>query len=304
MKAIVVWLWNDPLLEKAEAAPAPPKPPFVPPVDLPKMVPGLRVDMQPKLTWRQRQAWRIAQGLPRRGNRPQQPAFPGGKIRPPRVFTAHHVNIAQKMFARHFNEPHKFICIADPDAAEGLSADVTYVPTPAAAIAVAHHRSPEGNRFPSCYRRLWSYSPEAKALADRILVVDIDVVVTRDVAPFWKPDADFVGWVPERAWGQQHRFGGGIYMLKTGTRTKVWTEFNGGAIVRARAAGFRGSDQAWMSYMLRDKEAYWPRNSGIHSVREMGPQLDLPDGARIVQFNGNRKPWDYTRIPWVAQHWR
>jgi hypothetical protein len=225
------------------------------------------------------------------------PAF-----RPPRLFLPAHVNIAQKMFARHLKEPHRFICIADTN--EGLSSEVEFLKTPAAAAAVANLRSPEGPRFPSCYRRLWSFSDEARALGDRILVVDIDIVLTGDVAPLFQMPGDFVGWVPERAWGQQHRFGGGIYMLTPGTRTSIWDRFKGYESIReARTAGYRGSDQAWMSYTLSAKEPYWPRNSGIHSVRELGASLDLPKGARIVQFNGHKKPWHYKQ-GWVADHWR
>lgn len=298
MKSVVVWLWNDPETAEPEprvVLPGPPQPPA------PKPVPNVRLDMQPKLSWRERQIWRAQHGYGQRPKRRPQQAFHERAPRPARIFTPAHVNIAQKMVARHLKEPHRFICVAD--SKEGLAPEVEFLQTPPAAAAVAHLRSPEGNRFPSCYRRLWSFSDDARVLGERIMVIDIDFVATADISSLFKMTADFVGWVPERAWGQQHRFGGGQYLLTPGTRTAVWTKFNAGAIATARAAGFRGSDQAWMSYTLRDKETYWPRNSGIHSVRELGPGFELPSGARIVHFNGHRKPWHY-KSGWVAQHWR
>ena len=215
----------------------------------------------------------------------------------------------QRMCARHLTTPHRFICITDKS--DGLDPAVEFLQTPPTAAALGGLASPEGVRFPSCYRRLWTFSKEAKMLGDCVIVTDIDVVVTRDFSNLFEfePEANFMGWLPETCWGKQHRFGGGIYRLVPGTRTEVWTRFSGGnSIMEARLAGFRGSDQAWISYVLSRKERYWSRGSGIHSVRELGHTLALPKGARIVQFNGNRKPWDYARVsgyaPWISANWR
>jgi hypothetical protein len=57
-------------------------------------------------------------------------------------------------------------------------------------------KSPEGPRFPSSYRRLWTFSDDARLLGDRVMMIDIDAVVTGDLGPLFAPDDDFVGWVP------------------------------------------------------------------------------------------------------------
>lgn len=226
-----------------------------------------------------------------------------------RQFAPEHVNSLQKMCARYLPEPHRFICVADkPDK---LSTKVEFLKTPPAAAALARLRSPEGERFPSCYRRLWNFSDEAKILGDRLLCIDIDLVVLNDLAPLYDmlPN-DFVGWRPYRDWGRKLRYGGGIYALTPGARTKVWTDFKGSvSIAEARAAGFRGSDQAWISYKLGPGEPYWGRDAGIYSVRDLGSSLDLPWDARVVQFNGKLKPWHYMGRKhgpgnWVGKHWR
>lgn len=220
-----------------------------------------------------------------------------------RPYLPEHVNSLQKQFARHLPEKHRFICVADSDS--GFSPDVEVIITPKAAANVSRHRSPEGARFPSCYRRLWTFSEEARVLGDWVMLVDIDMVVTRDVTPLWLEGHDFVGWRPMRDWGTKRRFGGGIYLLRPGTRTRVWTDFTGAAsIQRARAAGFRGSDQAWISYCLAGKEVCWEQRSGIYSIRDMkGTESRLPADARLVQFNGPTKPWQST-LPWVRDHFR
>jgi hypothetical protein len=98
--------------------------------------------------------------------------------------------------------------------------------------------------------------------------------------------------------------------MKTGTRAKVWDEFAAdphGAIHAAKGAGFRGSDQAWLSYKLADKEPYWGRDAGIYSIRDFGGSQDLPHDARLVQLNGPKKPWAYAPGDvgsWVYHAWR
>src|SRR5690606_10771317 len=99
------------------------------------------------------------------------------------------------------------------------------------------------------------------------------------------------------------RVGGGLYLLRTGTRTDVFDRFNGpSSIAEARAAGYRGSDQAWLSYVLKGCPVYGPE-AGLYSLRDMdnGRRPPPPD-ARLVQHNGTRKPWS-SRVPWVRRAW-
>ncbi len=222
-----------------------------------------------------------------------------------RKYRPEHVNVMQRMFARTLTVPHRFICVADE--AKGFAPEVEVVITPPAALEAGRLRSPEGPRFPSCYRRLWTFSDEAcSVLGERVFLTDIDIVLTGDLAPVVSRDEDFVGWRPLARWGKRDdRIGGGMYLLKTGTRTRVWSDFNGAkSIAVARGHGFRGSDQAWLSYCLAGKEVCWPQKSGIYSIRDMkGMEHKLPGDAIVVHFNGATKPWD-SPIKWVREYWR
>lgn len=219
-----------------------------------------------------------------------------------RRYLPEHVNTLQRMVARHLPEKHRFICVAD--SSKGFSPAVEVVITPPEALKVARFKTPEGARFPSCYRRLWTFSEAAKALGERVLMIDVDLVVLRDLTPIFDRTEDFVGWRPFRDWGAQLRFGGGIYLLTPGTRTHVWDDFNGEESIRkARSKGFRGSDQAWISYKLGATEKYFGRESGIYSIRDMrGTEHMPPSDARLVQFNGPVKPWE-SKLPWVRVKW-
>jgi hypothetical protein len=219
-----------------------------------------------------------------------------------RPYQPEHVNTLRKAVARHMSLPHRFICVAD--SKDGFDPEVEVFLTPPEARQVGRLRTPEGGRFPSCYRRLWNFSEGAKALGDKLFCVDIDWVPVRDLSPIFERTEDFVGWRPYRDWGRKLRFGGGSYLLRAGTRTTVWSDFKGEPSIRAaRVAGFRGSDQAWLSYKLGGREPYYGREAGIYSIRDMkGSEEKLPADARMVHFNGPNKPWR-SDLAWVKEHW-
>lgn len=220
-----------------------------------------------------------------------------------RDFRPAHVNVLQRMMARHLPAPHRFICVAD--SAAGFDPGVEVYVTPQAARDVGRLRNPEGPRFPSCYRRLWMFSRDARELGEVVLVLDIDLVVTGDLASVVARQEPFVGWRPRMTWGGPDRIGGGIYLLRTGLHTEVWDSFRGqSSISAARAAGYRGSDQAWLSYRLGSRCAVWSERSGLYSIRDMRDgRLPLPSDALLVQFNGPTKPWT-SQLGWVKSHWR
>lgn len=220
-----------------------------------------------------------------------------------RDYSAEHVNVLARMIKRRLSLPHRFICITDSH--EGLDNGVTWFPTPEAVTSLRRMQSPEGGRFPSCYRRLWMWSDAARELGDRVMLIDIDLTAHAELTPLFDRRADFVGWRPRAQWGQPTRYGGGLYLLTPGTRTHVWTSFDGNKSVRtARANGFRGSDQAWISFALGHAEDVWPDDAGLYSIRDIqNGKLPLPRDARLVQFNGPQKPWN-TQLAWAREAWR
>lgn len=220
-----------------------------------------------------------------------------------REFLPAHVNVLRRMVGRHYEAPHRFVCVTD--AASGFDPGIEVFPTPAAALRLAKLPSPEGGRFPSCYRRLWAFSAEAAELGDRLVVMDVDLVILGDLAPLVARAEPFVGWRPLAGWGGKRRIGGGLYMLTPGARLDVWTSFQPpGSIAEARAAGFRGSDQAWLSYRLAASCPVWGPEAGLYSIRDLANgRAALPRDARLVQFNGPVKPWQ-SPLSWVRANWQ
>ncbi len=219
----------------------------------------------------------------------------------PRGFEPEQVNLLARQVNEHLSFPYRFICITDET--EGFDDGVDVMPLPDEAREIANVPTAQGKeRFPSCYRRLWTFSQGAKVLGDVVLVLDIDCFIVGSLDPLFDfmPDADFVGWNPVQAWGKT-KVGGGTWRHCPGTRTKLWENFSQRDALRIKDLGFNGSDQAILSYYLSD-EPVFPQDWILN--RQDMRRLDgkAPEIAKIVHCNGPRNMKGFLNIddvPWV-----
>lgn len=214
------------------------------------------------------------------------------------------VNTLQRMVARHYPDPHTFVCVTDD--AEGIDTDhVRIVP---AWNDFARVPSPHAGNKPSCYRRLRLFKPDiGETLGSRIVSLDLDCVVTGDLRPVWNRPEPFV------IWGDTNRrtlYNGSMILLTAGAKPQLWTDFDPRTSpARAHAAGNFGSDQAWISFRLGPGQAMWKRGDGVLSFRNDLLRFHggrLPAEARIVFFHGPSDPWDTAvqeRYPWIKKHY-
>lgn len=225
-----------------------------------------------------------------------------------RGFESQHVNVLLSMLTRHYHEPFELVCITDDT--QGLDSRIETLPLPVTGFE--HLPNPSGEKypqmrkdFPSCYRRLWVFSDEAKVLGKRIICIDIDVIVTGDITHLARKDASFVGWSSARfGW---NKIAGGLYGLVPGSHTDVWTDFDPDRSPKiAAAAGNNGSDQAWMSYKLYPPAQVWGDEDGIMKINWVGQHYPL-DRARLIFTNGQNPPWSpplQKKYPWILKYWR
>jgi hypothetical protein len=213
------------------------------------------------------------------------------------------VNVLRRMVARHYEAPHRFVCITDDPV--GLDPEVEVVPLWPDFAAVP---SPHGDKNPSCYRRLRLYAPDiASVMGPRFVSLDLDCVITGDLRPVWDRPEDIV------LWGGTHpttAYNGSMVLMTAGARPQVWTQFDPHRSPElARRARCYGSDQGWVSYCLGPREARWSTADGVYSFRNdlRHRRGGLPAGARIVMFHGRFDPWSpevQRQHPWVQEHWR
>jgi len=200
---------------------------------------------------------------------------------PERFFLPLHVNTLYRMLAANYRNPFRFVCITDDG--EGLLPEIETLPLP----DMVDIPAPNGDRFPSCYRRLWLWSAEAaQVLPGQVVCMDIDLVITGDVTELFTRSEDCVMWAdPDH---KSIKYSGGLWLIRTGTRTHVWDDFDPIESPKlTRAAGLLGSDQAWLSYCL-DGEAVWTRKDGIYRTRNLTPDCE----PLLIQTPNNKsKPW-------------
>jgi len=219
-------------------------------------------------------------------------------------FESEHVNVLFRMIDRHFSGAYRKICVTD-DAA-GIEPGIEVVPLWPDFSDVPN---PNGRHNPSCYRRLKLFAPDAASIVgERVVVMDLDTVIVGDLTDLFSRQEDFVIWgqsdYPKTQW-----YNGSLWMLKTGTRPRVWTEFDPKTSpTLAAKAGKKGSDQGWFGYVLGPNEATWNTQDGVYSYRVHLSRLGwkLPANAKVVCFHGKVDPWHYDaqQHPWVRSNWQ
>lgn len=214
-------------------------------------------------------------------------------------FESQHVNTLRRMVARHYPDPHRFICITDDPA--GLDPEIEVVPMWNDHADVPN---PTGGGRPSCYRRLKLWDPAiAEVVGPRFVMLDVDVVICGDLRPLWNRTEDVVMWKsPTLEWP----YNGAMFMANAGARPQVWTDFDPVESPKATtAAGYRGSDQAWISHKLGWDEAVWTQRCGVYyfGAKGIGRTDPLPANAKIVFTTGGNAPW-VLKQEWVRKHYR
>lgn len=233
-----------------------------------------------------------------------------------------HLVTMQAMLARRLSLPHDIVCITDRPQD---------VPSGMRTFDVVHTLPKRGQDF-NCIRRMWLYGgkpdkakPWPGDLGDRLLQLDLDVVLTDDITPLVDRPDPLVIWKSESTVRTNRPHGWAynatVLLLTPGARRDVWDRYSADRRQIEREADIDGwdvktnSDQAIATYLLKDGPlAYWTSADGIYSYRAFaGPDgmkdRGLPDGCRIVSFHGRRGARHpgakalQERSPWIVEHW-
>lgn len=162
--------------------------------------------------------------------------------------------------------------------------------------------------LPGCLCRLRTFSPTWQAdngisPGDRIVIVDLDMVITRSLAGLFDRPEPFCILQGVNT-SNPGLFNGSLWLLTAGYRPDVWADFSLERISSLPYYAFP-SDQGWLEHMIPDAGAFGP-GTGVYGFGKRGwpPGPALPANARMVAFFGWRDPSKFTYIPWVQQNWR
>lgn len=217
---------------------------------------------------------------------------PGGRT----YYSDAHVRIWADMVRRNLSLPHTLAVVTDLPGDYG---GIEVIKPPGDFEDVTIPTWTRGR--PQCHRRLSMFRPDAAQLfgADRLVQMDLDVVVTDSLDPLLDLEDDFR---IARGTSSSRSYNGSLWLIRCGARPRVFTEFTRD---RAVAAGRKhvGSDQSWLHHILGSKERTWGVEAGVVSWHS---RQSVP-APRLVTFPGALKPWRLAELgsdATVSQHYR
>ena len=209
--------------------------------------------------------------------------------------TPEDVRIWDSMIARNLTLPHRRVCITHrPDLIDFMETipiyDSKHVPGTCALKLMTWHRDVE------------------EILGKRIVVMDIDCVVTGNLDPLFDRPEDVVLWKNPNYEkdGRRGFYQGSMQLLAAGARPFLFDDFDPKTTPRMLNRRFGGAEQAWISERLNTSwpepgwewtEPHWTEADGVYGAGRLfdgkvgaGVQTELPDNARIVFTPGDRAP--------------
>lgn len=232
------------------------------------------------------------------------------------AYGAHYVNKLRAMVGRHLSRPFRFICFTDDTS--GIGEGVELRPMPEIEVPERYRVSP--------WRKLAVFTPGLAGLEGKTLFLDLDVVVTGSIDPFFDY-SDKLAIIEN--WTQRGRGIGNssVFCFEAGRYGHVLERYYA---EMDTLFNHHRTDQSFLSETLgREGLAFWPdawvRSFKVHCLPG-GPMNwlrtpHLPEDARIVAFHGHPKPdeaiegrWPKAKwpgklykhvrpTPWVAEHW-
>lgn len=162
-----------------------------------------------------------------------------------------------------------------------------------------------------CLCRLRMFSPlwqRANGIkeGDRIVMLDLDMVITGPLDPLFDTDRDFAILQGANA-ANPCPYNGSVIQIRAGAHADVWDDFSLEAVAKVPKYEFP-DDQGWLWHKIPRAPEAWKvgPTSGIYAFKKpQWPRGDaLPAGARLVCFPGHRDPVMFKNLPWIQEFWR
>ncbi len=243
------------------------------------------------------------------------------------TFAPAHVVILRNMVRRHLKFPHEFVVVTDdlmpkapgfsPDSAErdGLTDIVDYWrENGIRAVPLDMSKHVPGTVFARLCMRNKRYA--AGLIGRRILNLDLDMVIVKDITPLVNRDEPSVFWRnPNFETGNRRAFyQTSVQLFDAGSHEELYKDFDPDYTPTWVNRRFGGKEQAWVSERLDWDLPYWDEQHGIYGAGRLfrdrpdkGVGAELPDNARIISFPGDRMPEDdemKKNFPWIDEHYK
>ena len=214
-------------------------------------------------------------------------------------YSAEYVNKLAAMVRRNLKRPHRFMCLTEDTT--GIDSSIECLPLLDDGI----------KGLTGWWHKLSFFRPKVHDLKGPTLFLDLDVVITGPLDPFFEQPGDFV-IIKDWAYKSRKVWNSSVFRLEIGKQAHVYKEFirRGPEKVMASLHG----DQNFISEMIPDA-ALWPADWCVsykyHCCVPKDATPHLPEGARVLVFHGKPDPHEaisgehrrYKAAPWLADYW-
>jgi hypothetical protein len=161
-----------------------------------------------------------------------------------------------------------------------------------------------------CFCRLRMFDPEWQkrhGFDDVMISLDLDLVITANVDTLFKRKEKFLILKGVNA-VNPNPLNCSLMMLRAGAMADIWQKFSLEAAETMKYHEFP-DDQGWIWHRAKVPDGWvGGPSSGVYAFMKPGWPFQigqsLPRGAVIVAFVGSKKPSQFSRLDWVARHWR
>ncbi|MDI9246614.1 hypothetical protein [Marinobacter sp. CHS3-4] len=222
-----------------------------------------------------------------------------------------YVNRLASMVRRNLSVEYRFVCLTDDSL--GIDPGVEVQPIPDGLVAID---GPERG-----WKKLLAFAVSRYGVKGRVLFLDLDVVILKNIDDFFSIDGDFLiikDWNLDGSIGNSS-----VFRFESGQHHDIIEQFNQEHdSIRRR---FR-NEQAFLSAWINDQGRldYWPdswcpsfkANCIPRFPKNLYQAPEPPPAARIVIFHGNPNPdaalegksgkWYRYFKParWIVEYWR
>lgn len=212
------------------------------------------------------------------------------------------VVLLRNQFQRHLTRAHEFICVTNRP--REIDPSIRTVP-------LDERLRVRGGRY---FKLAVFAENAAEVFGERILTVDLDSVITGNIDHLVDRDEDLVLWRNPN-WGLKRRayYNTSLMLVRAGTRPEFYDRFDPKTShdEAARATGWGGTDQRYISWIAGRKEAHWTAEDGVYGAGRLGDYCPgmattvLPENACFVTFPGRRHPKmakTQEKHTWIKKH--
>ena len=194
-----------------------------------------------------------------------------------------YVNILASMVNRNISVPYEFLCYTEQPS--GIRPDIRCLPMLC--------------KYPGWWSKIGLYQERLPGVVtDRVLFLDLDVVITGSLNEIaWYP-GEFItarDW-PEGSPNDKGEFNSSVILLKVGSRSEIWDQFDPETIKKK----YHHGDQEYVNTLGIDYALFpdkWVKSYKLHKLQD-----SFPEDTRIVFFHGLPKPPDCDG--WVRDFWQ